>query len=63
MHGVALFARDVEAVNGWGTALMVQGAAAVPAWSARHPGVAVLAAGGDGTLWQSPDMAALLQAV
>ena len=63
VHGVALFARDVEAVNGWGTALMVQGAAAVPAWSARHPGVAVLAAGGDGTLWQSREMAALLQAV
>ena len=63
VHGVALFARDVDVVNGWGTALMVQGAAAVPAWSARHPGVAVLAAAGDGTLWQSPDMAALLQAV
>src|SRR5690606_10778430 len=31
--GVALFARQVEAVNGWGTALMVQGTAAAPTWS------------------------------
>jgi thiamine biosynthesis lipoprotein len=34
VHGVALLARDVRAVNGWGTALMVQGMAAVPAWRA-----------------------------
>ncbi|HQQ70023.1 MAG TPA: FAD:protein FMN transferase [Alicycliphilus sp.] len=61
VHGVALLARDVDAVNGWGTALMVQGMAAVPAWSARHPGVAVLAAGADGALWQSSSMAAALK--
>ena len=65
VHGVALLARGtqnpVQAVNGWGTALMVQGMAAVPAWSARHPGVAVLAAGADGTLWQSPGMASALK--
>ena len=63
VHGVALLARDVQAVNGWGTALMVQGMAAVPAWSARHPGVAVLAAGADGALWQSSGMAAALKPV
>ena len=62
VHGVALLARDVQAVNGWGTALMVRGMAAVPAWSAGHPGVAVLAAGSDGALWQSRGMAAALKA-
>ena len=63
VHGVALLARDVQAVNGWGTALMVQGMAAVPAWSAGHPDVAVLAAGSDGALWQSSGMGAALKPV
>ena len=63
VHGVALLARDVRAVNGWGTALMVQGMAAVPAWSAGHPDVAVLAAGSDGALWQSRGMAAALKSI
>ncbi|MBS0316948.1 MAG: FAD:protein FMN transferase [Proteobacteria bacterium] len=63
VHGVALLARDVAPVNGWGTALMVQGMGAVPAWNARRPGVAVLAAGADGTLWQSSGMAAALRPV
>ncbi|MDE2414494.1 MAG: FAD:protein FMN transferase [Comamonadaceae bacterium] len=63
VHGVALLARDVQAVNGWGTALMVLGMAAVPAWSARHPGVAVLAAGADGVLWQSRGMAQALKPI
>lgn len=62
VHGVALWCRegDVQAVNGWGTALMVQGMGAVPAWSAQHRSVAVLAAGTDGALWQSPSMALAL---
>lgn len=63
VHGVALLARDVHAVNGWGTALMVQGMDAVPAWSTRHPDVAVLAAGGDGALWQSGGMRRALRPV
>ena len=63
VHGVALLARDVQAVNGWGTALMVQGMAAVPAWSAARPGVGVLAAGSDGALWQSTGMQAALKPV
>ena len=63
VHGVALLACDVRAVNGWGTALMVQGMAAVPAWSAGHPDVAVLAAGSDGALWQSRGMAAALKSI
>ena len=61
--GVALQARDVEAVNGWGTALMVQGPSAAPAWSARHPGIEALVASADGTRWTSPGMAAALQPV
>lgn len=63
VHGVALLARDVQAVNGWGTALMVQGMAAVPAWSTRHADVAVLAAGTDGALWQSEGMVRALKPV
>lgn len=62
VHGVALVAREVAAVNGWGTALMVQGPAAVPAWSQQHPDVAVLAAGNDGQVWQNTAMAQQLQA-
>lgn len=62
IHGVALWSAegDVQAVNGWGTALMVQGMGAVPAWSAQHPRIAVLAGGADGALWQSPSMALAL---
>lgn len=63
VHGVALLARSVEAVNGWGAALMVQGMSAAPAWSARHPQADVLMAGADGTLWRSPGMAAALRPV
>lgn len=60
VHGVTLFARDVDAVNGWGTALMVQGPAGAPTWSAARPGSAVLSAHADGTVWQSEAMRALL---
>lgn len=63
VHGVALLARDVDEVNGWGTALMVQGPAQAAAWSARHPGVELLVAGVDGTRWTSPGMTARLQPV
>lgn len=63
VHGVALLARDVQAVNGWGTALMVRGMAAVPAWSAKHSGVSVLAAGSDGALWKSSGMEAALKPI
>lgn len=61
VHGVALVARDVAAVNGWGTALMVQGPAAAPAWSQRHPEVALLLADRDGQVWQNASMAQQLQ--
>lgn len=61
VHGVALLARDVAAVNGWGTALMVQGPAAAPAWAAAHPQAQLLLAGSDGVLWQSPGMSAALR--
>ena len=60
VHGVTLYARDVEAVNGWGTALMVQGPTAAPAWSAEQPGRAVLSANADGSVWQSDAMRPLL---
>ncbi|HRO62847.1 FAD:protein FMN transferase [Thermomonas sp.] len=60
VHGVTLFARDVEAVNGWGTALMVQGPTAAPAWSAERAGSAVLSANVDGSVWQSDAMRPLL---
>lgn len=60
VHGVALFAHEVDAVNGWGTALMVQGPAAAASWSAARPGSAVLSAHADGSVWQSRAMRSLL---
>ena len=61
VHGVSLVARDVAAVNGLGTALMVQGLAAGQALAERRPDLPLLMAGADGTLWQSGAMAALLR--
>ncbi|AVP58343.1 FAD:protein FMN transferase [Pulveribacter suum] len=61
VHGVALLAREVDEVNGWGTALMVQGPAKAATWSARHPGVELLVASADGARWTSPGMTARLQ--
>ncbi|MCZ8218611.1 MAG: FAD:protein FMN transferase [Acidovorax sp.] len=63
VHGVSLVARDVAAVNGLGAALMVQGAQAGRALVQRAPGLAVLVAGQDGSVWQSPAMEALLEPV
>lgn len=63
VHGVTLFARRVEDVNGWGTALMVQGAAAAPKWSELHPTVDVLTANSAGAVWRSAGMQARLKAL
>ena len=63
VHGVSLVARDVAAVNGLGAALMVQGPQAGRALAQRVPGLAVLVAGQDGSVWQSTAMAALLEPV
>ena len=61
VHGVALLARNVDAVNGWGTALMVRGPAQAPAWHAQHPEVEVMVAHADGKRWCSPGMTASLK--
>ncbi len=63
VHGITLVARNIDAVNGWGTALMVQGPASAPAWSHAHPGVALLSAHTDGTVWKSEAMRSLLKPV
>ena len=63
VHGVSLIARDVAAVNGLGAALMVQGLPAAQALAARRPELPVLVAGQDGTVWQSPAMAARLKPI
>lgn len=63
MHGVSLVARSVDEVNGLGAALMVQGMAAAREWAAHAPQCALLAAGRDGSVWQSPAMRALLEPV
>ena len=42
VHGVALLGQRIEEINGWGTALMVQGAAWAKAWSHQHPEIGVL---------------------
>lgn len=61
VHGVALLARNVDAVNGWGTALMVRGPAQAPAWHAQHPEVEVMVAHADGKRWCSLGMTASLK--
>lgn len=61
VHGVALLARNVDAVNGWGTALMVRGPAQAPAWHAQHPEVEVMVAHADGKRWCSSGMTAALK--
>ena len=63
VHGVSLVARDVGTVNGLGAALMVQGAQAGRAMAERMTGLAVLMAGQDGSVWQSPAMSAVLRPV
>jgi len=62
VHGVALLARSVDEVNGWGTALMVQGLGGVQAFGARRPEVGVLGVAADGTRWMSGPMGRRLQA-
>jgi len=61
VHGVTFVAQDVGAVNGLGAALMVQGTHAGRAMAERMEGLAVLMAGQDGSVWQSPAMLAVLQ--
>lgn len=61
VRGVTLFARSVQAVNGWGSALMVQGTEAAPRWSQRHLAVDVLTASATGDVWRSQGMQARLK--
>ncbi|MNV82923.1 Thiamine biosynthesis lipoprotein ApbE precursor [compost metagenome] len=61
VHGVTFVAQDVGTVNGLGAALMVQGTHAGRAMAERMEGLAVLMAGQDGSVWQSPAMLAVLQ--
>jgi thiamine biosynthesis lipoprotein len=61
VHGVSLVASDVAEVNGWGAALMVQGLPAARKLAASRPELPWLMAGQDGTVWQSPAMAARLK--
>jgi thiamine biosynthesis lipoprotein len=61
VHGVALLARSIEEVNGWGTALMVGGPKAAPEWQAKHPAVELMLAGADGNRWLSPGMSSALR--
>lgn len=56
VHGVALVAGQVEAVNGWGTALMVGGQGSLSSFARRHPDVAVMAGISDGSHWYAGDM-------
>ncbi|WP_334275869.1 FAD:protein FMN transferase [Roseateles microcysteis] len=55
LQGLALVARDVEAVNGWGAAMMVAGAPMARRWLAAMPGVEAMLAGPQG-LWLSPGL-------
>lgn len=60
LHGLALVADDVDAVNGWGAAMMVAGAAQSRRWLHEQlPGVDAMLAGADGT-WLSAGLQARL---
>lgn len=59
LQGLALVARDVEAVNGWGAAMMVAGAPSARRWLATLSSVDAMLAGPEG-LWLSPGMGARL---
>lgn len=61
VHGVSLVASDVAVVNGLGAAIMVQGFHAGRTLAERTPGLPVLMAGQDGTVWQSSAMSAVLR--
>ena len=56
VHGVSLVARSVAEVNGLGTAMMVRGPEAGRALAEQTPGLAVLMARSDGSIWQSAAM-------
>ncbi|WP_326534749.1 FAD:protein FMN transferase [Pseudorhodoferax sp.] len=62
LHGLALVADDVAAVNGWGPALMVAGVPLAQRWLARGPlrGVHAMLAGPAG-VWLSEGMRQRLQ--
>lgn len=61
LRGLALVARDVEAVNGWGAAMMVAGAGASRRWLREQlPQVAGVLVGADRT-WFSPGLRERLQ--
>lgn len=58
LHGLALLARDAEAVNGWGAAMMVAGPAQARRWLGEQlPGVEAMLAGPDG-VWMSAGLEA-----
>lgn len=61
VQGVTLLARDISQINGWGTALMVQGPAQALAWCRRHAEAELLVAGSVGMVWQSSGMRAMLK--
>lgn len=62
-HGVTLVARDLTSVNGLGAAAMVLGATAARELIRGTPGVEALIAGGDGSLWITPQLRRRMPAV
>lgn len=56
MRGVVLLARDVDAVNGMGPAMMVAGQGAARRWLAGMPGVEALMVEASGERWMSAGM-------
>lgn len=61
VHGVALLAPDIHAVNGLGTAIMVAGLESARGWLGQRPQVQALVATPQGH-WSTPGLAARLQA-
>lgn len=61
-RGVSLLAKDATSVNGLGTAIMVLGSENGRALLKDKPGVQALVVNRDHSVWQTPGMAAVLQA-
>ncbi len=60
-HGVTLVSERLEDVDGYGVAIMIEGAPFAERLARERPGLDVLVAGADGSLWLSPGMRARLK--
>jgi thiamine biosynthesis lipoprotein len=61
VHGVTLVSQELEDVDGYGVAIMIEGVALAERLVHDHPGLDALVVAEDGRLWMSPGMRAQLK--